>query len=284
MARRLEGKVIAITGGSSGIGAATAIECAKAGMAVTIGARRVEKLELVAEAIRKLGGRAEPIACDVDRDEDVARFIERVWETFGRLDAVFANAGYGLSLRVLDTSDEQMRAIFETNFYGTLRTLRAAIPRLRQTPDGLRHVLICSSVVSEIGPPLHGAYAATKAAQDVIGQALRAELADEGMAVTTIHPSKTRTDFFKVKAGLSDAPDGGPAEPPDVADQTPGLLTQSAEHVARKVVAALRRPRAEVWPLPAVRWGVALATAMPGLASTALRRLPRGNGKSAAGE
>lgn len=265
MARNLRDKVIVITGASSGIGAATALACARAGMHVTVAARREEKLHALAAAIEKIGRRALPLACDVDSDDDVRRLFEQSWATFGRLDAAFANAGYGLCAAVLDTSDAQHRAIFETNYFGTVRTLRAATPDLRRTPDGLKHLLICSSAASEVGLPMFGAYAATKAAQDSIAGALRAELAHERIDVTSIHPVGTRTEFFDVAGRLGGRSLGD-------STNTPSFMAQTPEQVARKIVAAIRRPRPEVWPRPSVRLGVAFATAFPRFVSFVMRR------------
>ncbi|HEX7009550.1 MAG TPA: SDR family NAD(P)-dependent oxidoreductase [Phycisphaeraceae bacterium] len=259
MARDLKDKVILITGASAGIGAATAVACAQAGMHVTLAARRQDRLRDVAERIEALGQRALPVACDVARDEDMQRLFESSWQAFGRLDALFANAGYGLCAAVMDTPDDQHRAIFETNYFGTVRCLRHALPQLRATPDGLRHLLICSSSLSEIGLPMYGAYSATKAAQDALASALRGELAHEGVAVTSVHPAGTRTEFFEVAGG------------PLGVSNTPPMMMQSPQRVAACIVRALRRPRAEVWPLPIVRLLMALSTAAPSLAAWAMR-------------
>lgn len=264
MARDLNKKLIVITGASSGIGAATARACAAAGMNVVLAARREQKLRQIATEIEQMGRRALIVNCDVSQDDEVARLFEQSWKTFGRLDALFANAGYGLFASVMETTDRQARAILETNYFGTIRCLRAGVPQLRKTPGGLSHVLICSSVVSEVSPAMHGFYAATKAAQDAIAGALRGELAVEGIHVTSVHPVGTRTEFFNTPARKM-----GKLPP----------FSQSADHVARKIVGALRRPRAEVWPLPAARLAMGLATAMPGLTAWIIklhgRRLAR---------
>ena len=267
MPRDLTDKLIVITGASSGIGAATALACARAGMNTVLAARRVEKLEEVAKQIESLGRKALAVACDVTKDDDVIQLFEKSWETFGRIDAAFANAGYGLFGAVLDTDLQTHRDIFETNYYGTLRTLRAATPYLRKTDAGLKHLLICSSVASEIGVPQFGAYCATKAAQDSIAGAMRAELADEGVTVTSVHPVGTTTEFGDQARAMST--DKRAAEH---GSNTPKALTQSAEHVAEKIVRALRRPCPEVWPSPLARYAAALTTASPRLTAWIMRR------------
>jgi short-subunit dehydrogenase len=265
--RNLTDKLIVITGASSGIGAATALACARAGMDVVLAARRVEKLQDVAKQIEGFGRKALPVACDVDRDEDVQRLFDRSWETFGRLDVAFANAGYGFFGNVLDTDLQAHRDIFETNFYGTLRTLRAATPYLRRTDAGLKHLLICSSIVSEIGIPQFSAYCATKAAQDSVAGSMRAELADEGIHVTSVHPVGTTTEFGdQARAQSADE------EMAQRGTNTPDAFTQTAEHVADCIVRALRKPRPEVWPMRSARYVAALATASPRLAAWLMRR------------
>ncbi len=266
MSRQLQDKVIVITGASAGIGAATAEACAAAGMDVVLGARRLDKLQAVAGRVQAAGRRALAVACDVRRDEDVARLMDQAMGELGRVDAVFANAGYGLRAAVLEMTDAQHRDIFETNYFGTVRTLQAAAEPMRQTEAGLRHILVCTSAASEIALPYFGAYGATKAAQDAIAGALRAELAGEGFAVTSVHPVGTRTEFFKVAGELSGTRFSEPTP------NTPPVLAQSSQAVARKVVRTLRRPRPELWPRGFVRYGLALLTAFPRLAAMAMRR------------
>ena len=267
MPRDLTDKVLVITGASSGIGAATALAAARAGMDLVLAARRTDKLGGVAKQIESLGRRALAVRCDVNVDEDVADMFSQAFDTFGRIDAVFANAGYGLFSSVIETDLQTHRDIFETNYYGTLRTLREAFPYLTKTPDGLRHLLICSSVASEVGVPKFGAYCATKAAQDSIAGAMRAELADLGVAVTSVHPVGTSTEFGE--QAREHSPDRQAAE---LGSNTPKALSQSAEHVANKIVHALHRPRPEVWPSPLSRYAVALGTACPRFAAWIMRR------------
>ncbi|MEM9415820.1 MAG: SDR family NAD(P)-dependent oxidoreductase [Planctomycetota bacterium] len=259
MARDLHDKVILITGASSGIGAATALACAKAGMHVSLVARRADKLERVAKQVSQLGGKAQFFTANVGRSADMQAAVDACWKTFGRLDAVFANAGYGLFEEVLQTRDDQARAMFDTNYFGTVYTTQAALPKLNETISGLRHVLICSSAASEIGVPMLGVYSATKAAQDSIAGAMRAELHGQNIHVTTVHPIGTKTPFMEVAGG------GGH-------DNTPPMMQQSAERVAGCIVRSLKRPRPEVWPSGLTRVGLAAGTLCPRFAAWAMRR------------
>jgi len=262
--RDLQGKTIVITGASSGIGAKTAELCGQAGMNVALGARRIDKLEDVAKRVEAAGGKALCVACDVTSDEQVQSLIDQAVETFGSLDAVFANAGYGLVYRALDTPDDKHRNMFEVNYWGTIRTVKAAKPHLDANKDGLRHILICSSAASEIGLPFYGPYAATKAAQDSVACAMRAELRDQGIVVTSIHPVGTKTDFFDEAGQLSEKENN----PPNMK----ASAMQSVDHVARCIVKALRKPKAEVWPHVGARLGIAIVTAFPFLGLAAMRK------------
>lgn len=259
MSRNLQDKVILITGASSGIGEATALACARAGMRVSLVARRGDKLQKLATQIAALGHKAHFFSADVRNRKDLRLACADCWSAFGRLDAVFANAGYGQIVNLLDMSDIDERAMFETNYFGTVNTLREAVPFMRKTDQGLNHLLVCSSAASEIGLPTLGVYSATKAAQDSVAGALRAEMHDEGFSVTSVHPIGTKTDFMRV-AGDSEN------------KNTPESLQQSPEKVAKHIVAALRRPRPEVWPSRLTRVGLALGTLCPRFASWAMRR------------
>lgn len=268
MARNLTSKVIVITGGSSGIGEATALRAAEAGMDVVLAARRTERLTEVAAPIRHRGRAVLTVPCDVTNWSDNERLFEQAWDRFGRVDVVFANAGYGMFGSVLDTPMADHRAIFEVNYFGTLHTLQAGAPYLRSTDSGLKQMLICSSAGSELALPMFGAYAATKAAQKSIGGALRAELADEGMTVTTVHPVGTKTPFFDTARERSPVTEAGD---PSTTNTPPGLM-QSSRHVAKTIVAAIRRPKPEVWPMRSSRWALALSNALPRVTACAMRR------------
>lgn len=269
----LSGKPIAISGASSGIGRATALACAKAGMPVVVGARRLDRLEAVVAEIKAAGGRALAVACDVDQEADCRRLVETTVEAFGSIYAVFANAGFGLEGPVHELTDAQLEGIIRTNFFGTLWTVRPALAHMRKAGAG--HVLICSSCVSKMGLPFHAAYSASKAMQDHIGRAMRIELAGEGIHVSTLHPIGVRTEFSERVAQKA----GGQRQ----AVRTPESMKQPPEHIAALVVASLRRPRGEIWTHLPTRLGMGLLTMLPGLADWYLaRRLRRQQGPAKA--
>ncbi|MBL0928332.1 MAG: SDR family NAD(P)-dependent oxidoreductase [Phycisphaerales bacterium] len=265
MAIDLRGKAVCITGASSGIGRATAIECARAGMPVLAAARRLDKLEAVVGEIRSMGGRAAALAVDVTDAAACDGMIRRCVEEFGGVYSVFANAGYGFELPVHETDDARLRAIFEANFFGTMNTIRPALPFMLRAGAG--HVLICSSCVSRMSLPYYGAYCATKAAQAHMGRAMNLELRGRGVYTSTVHPITTKTEFFDTARANS----GGSAA--ILSKHTPDLFAQPAEKVARAVVRCLRRPRPEVWTSLFVRWGMAVAGAFPRLGDLGLAPL-----------
>lgn len=267
----LTGKPIAITGASSGIGMITALLCARAGMPVAIAARRIDRLEQLAIEIRRGGGRAVAVACDVARPEDCARLIDVTNNEFGTLYAVFANAGYGVEGGVCDLTDKAWRDIFETNFWGTLNTIRPALPHMLAAGRG--HVMICSSVVSKIGVPNLAAYTTTKACQDHIGRALRLELGGK-VHVSTVHPIGTNTEFSQVVTEKS-------GNRPRTA-RSPEAFRQTPEDVAEAVVRCLKRPRGEVWTSTLARTLAAVSTLSPGFADFILRRHFEGKKKAIA--
>lgn len=233
MGEVLTGRPIAITGAGTGIGRATAIACARAGMPVALAGRRIEPLEEVRESIESAGGRAIAAPTDVADAEQCRDLIRRTVDAFGPIYSVFANAGYGLRGPVDALEDSAIRAIFETNFWGTLNTIRPALEVM--LPEGQGHVLICSSCLSKIGTPYTAPYSATKAAQDHFGRAMRHELSGRGIRVSTVHPIGTRTEFFDASARRSGGSRG--------AKKPPAMFTQSPERVASAVVRCLRRPR-----------------------------------------
>jgi short-subunit dehydrogenase len=261
----LRGKPIVITGASSGIGAATAIACAAAGMPVVLGARRVDKLEAVAARIRGAGGRVVVQACDVVHREDCAALVETCVREFGSIHAVYANAGYGIERSVIDTTDDEYRAIFETNFFGSLNVIRPAVAHMRKAGAG--HVLLCSSCLAKVSVPFYAAYSATKSAQAHIGRAMRLEMAGTGIEVSIVCPIGTRTEFFdtvQAKGGTDDS----------LVQHTPEGFKQSPDFVAALTVRCLRRPIPEVWTGfkgRFVRFGMSVMTLWPWLADMSLR-------------
>lgn len=264
----LYAKPIAITGASSGIGRATASACARAGMFVAVMARRGDMLDEVVAEIHESGGRATSFVGDVTDPDACKGFITHAQKELGPLHAVFANAGYGQEEPTWSMSEAALRDIFETNFWGSLNTVRPALPGMLERKRG--HVIFCSSCLSKIGLPMFGAYSATKACQDHFGRAMRHELKASGVHVSTVHPIQTRTEFSSALLERS----GKTARAENPAGR--GFI-QPAETVADAVVKCLKKPRGEVWTSTSARLAMALATASPWLADRAVARMRIGH-------
>lgn len=265
MAIDLQGKPIVIAGASSGIGAATARACARAGMPVVLGARRVERLEALAGEIEREGGRAAFAPCDVTIEGECERLVALCRERFGPVYGAYANAGYGFEAAAHRTTREQWREIFEANFFGTLRLLDAATPAMLE--QGRGHLLICSSCLGRFPTPVYSAYSATKAAQHHVGRAMGVELRAKGVFVSTVHPIGTTTEFFDTAHARSDSA--------MFTKRTPRFAMQSPERVASAIVRCLRRPRPEVWTSWPTRTAIGLAAMFPRATDAFLRRAMR---------
>ncbi len=265
MARKLEDMVVVITGASSGIGRALAEYLSARGARLTLAARRVDRLEALNA---QLGNQHQILRADVSIPPN-ADLIHHAFEHHKRIDTVVCNAGYGLSKSIEETSAEEFQQIFQTNVFGTTDLIRAALPILSQQSerDGYRgQIMIVSSAVARRGLPFFGAYSATKAAQLSIAEALRVEISPQNIAVTSVHPVGTETEFFDLAGKY-----GNREVPPPVK----GEIRQTAGTVARKMTDAIRSPRPEVWPLRSSRFGLSFATLAPGLVDRALKNYRR---------
>jgi NADP-dependent 3-hydroxy acid dehydrogenase YdfG len=194
--------ILLITGASSGIGAATA-RAAASKYRLVLAARRLEELEGLAA---ELGGeeRAIAVRCDVTEWGEVQALAAATLERFGRIDAVFANAGFGATRGFLEESPEHWRSMVLTNVYGVALTIRATLPHLLERGDG--HFLITSSVAGRRALP-GSLYSATKWAATAIGESLRQELRqmhdNHAIRVTLIEPGMVDTPFFENRPGKS---------------------------------------------------------------------------------
>jgi NAD(P)-dependent dehydrogenase (short-subunit alcohol dehydrogenase family) len=260
MARPLSGMHVLITGASAGIGAALARRLAARGARLALVARRRERLE---ELVQELGGPHLAIAADVGCEADCHRAIASAWAAWGRLDTLVCNAGYGLQRAAADTTTADWEAIWRTNLLGSAWCINAALPHLRaQEPrHGWRaQVMLVSSVLARRAAPLGAAYSATKAAQLSLAESLRVELAAQRIAVTSVHPVGTDSEFSQAAAASSGTPwHVGRREP-----------RQSPDTVAQAMERAIARPRPEAWPAWWARWAVALGALWPGLADRAM--------------
>ncbi|WP_284012397.1 SDR family oxidoreductase [Halobaculum litoreum] len=191
--RDIEGDAVAITGASSGIGAATARALAAAGVDLALGARRADRLAELAEELRdEHGVTAEPVPVDVTDSDAVDGFVADAVDALGGLDGVVVNAGVGLAGDVESMSDEDYRAMTGVNVDGAFYTARAALPHLRESSGT---VVFVASFAGEYPRPGNPVYAATKWWVRGFAHSLEGRVGADGVAVSVVNPTEVRTEF-----------------------------------------------------------------------------------------
>lgn len=189
----VEGKVVAITGASSGIGEATARLLAERGAAVVLGARRSERLDGLAGAIHDHGGQALTCATDVTRRGDLERLVTRATDEFGRLDVLVSNAGISKIGPLCDVDVDGWSAMIDVNLRGVLYGIAAALPVFQRQGQG-HFVTTVSTAGLKIAPSM-AVYAATKNAVRTLMEGLRTESTDGAVRTTSISPGYVRTEL-----------------------------------------------------------------------------------------
>jgi short-subunit dehydrogenase len=254
------GQVVLITGASSGIGAALAREFSARGADLVLAARRTDRLEGLVRELEHGGRRAVSVACDVTKDGDVERAVAAARSAFGRLDVVVANAGFGVVGSVERLTLDDYRRQFETNVYGVLRTVWAALPEVKQTRG---QIAIIGSVAGHIATPGSSPYAMSKFAVRALAEALGHELARDGVSVTLISPGFVESELRRV--------DNQGALRAATADPVPSWLVMSAARAARQIVTAIARRRREAVITGHGRVSVFLHRHVPWLTSAGIR-------------
>lgn len=188
----ISGKVVAITGASSGIGEAAAVLLAQRGAKVVLGASGDEKLKAVAERIIAGGGDADHLTIDVANKADLEKFVARARERFGRLDVLISNAGAMPVGPLDDLSVDDWERMVDVNVKGVLYGIAAALPVFRQ--QGFGHFVNVASTAARKVVPNQSVYAGTKAAVAAISDGLRQEVSKQ-LRVTVIFPGFTSTNF-----------------------------------------------------------------------------------------
>jgi 3-oxoacyl-[acyl-carrier protein] reductase len=193
MLERLDGKTILITGASAGIGHACALALAREGANLVLTARRQGRLDELAEAVQRAGGRATCVAGDARDEETAVRCVEAATGTFGGLDVLINNAGAGIYKNLVDTSADEYDHLFSTNVRSTFLFTRHAVPVMTQRLSGT--ILMISSMAGRYGFAGEAVYCATKFAQVGFAQALDKELRPSGIKVGVICPGGVKTEF-----------------------------------------------------------------------------------------
>lgn len=264
--------VILITGASAGIGAATARLFAQKGYRVVLAARRMERLQALAQDIRAQGGEALPVAADMSRLEDVQALARAALEQYGQVDVLFNNAGFG-RLDWLENLDplKDVQEQIQVNLTGLIWLAQALLPHMIARRSG--HIINMASVAGLVATPTYTVYAATKFAVHGFSEALRREVGIHGIRVSGIYPGGVDTEFAEV-AGIHRTTN----------IYTPRFMNLSAEQVAQAVWRLARRPRRMLvipWTLRVAGWANAI---MPGVLDWAIEKLfvaPERGGKSA---
>jgi NADP-dependent 3-hydroxy acid dehydrogenase YdfG len=224
--------VIAITGASSGIGEATARHLATRGARLVIGARRMDRLEALADEIRQDGGEVVPVEVDVTRRADLQRLVQTAVDRFGRLDVLVSNAGVSKLGPLADGDVDGWSAMIDVNLRGVLNGIAAAMPVFRRQGNG-HFVTTVSTAGLKIVPDM-AVYAATKNAVRTLMESLRQESTDGVIRTTSVSPGFVRTEL------------GDSIDDPDARARIRSNMDAiglSPEAVARAVAFAVEQPR-----------------------------------------
>lgn len=247
-------KVVLITGASSGIGEALARELARRGAKLVLAARRVERLESLARELSSDGSRAVACVCDVTVDGDAEKAVALARSVFGSLDVVIANAGFGIVGNVERLSLEDYRRQFETNVFGVLRTVKAALSELRAARGRLALVGSVNGYVAMNG---NSPYAMSKFAVRALATSLSLELAPDGISVTHVAPGFVDSEIRRVdNRGLVHS---------GARDPIPAWLRMRADVAARKIARAIAWRRRECVITGHGKVAVCLARWSPGM-------------------
>ncbi|WP_437812763.1 SDR family oxidoreductase [Sorangium sp. So ce1078] len=261
MREKFRNMVVVITGASSGIGRATALEFARRGAAVTLAARREQPLRELAAACEQAGGKALVVPADVTSEAAVLEIARRTTEAFGRIDVWVNNAAVTLFGLFEQTPSEPYRRVIETNLFGYIHGARAALAQFRRQGTGV--LINVGSMVSRLSEPYVSAYVASKHAIRGLSQSLRQELKvlrARDIHVATVMPATIDTPFFQHAGNYT--------------GRTPRAMppVYPPERVARAIVRLARTPRREVFVGSAARQLALLSLVAPGLAERLLAR------------
>lgn len=220
MARTIRGEVAIVTGASSGIGAATALELARRGARVVLAARRAEELAGVAHAIKEAAGEAHAIPTDVTDAKQVARLVQQATDIYGRVDVLVNNAGIGARSPLERLPADEITQIVNVNLMGAMLATRAVLPGMIERRHGA--IVSVASVAGMVA--VDPVYSATKFGLRGFALSLRRELQGSGVSVSLVSPGFIRTPLTAGRRGRMPGPDV----------------------VARAIAGLIRRPRREV--------------------------------------
>jgi short-subunit dehydrogenase len=229
----LKGKVVLITGASSGFGEDAARLFAREGCKVVLAARRVDRLQTLNGKIEADGGESIVIPVDVTDRAEIGLMVQSALDLYGHIDILFNNAGFGRMdwLENLDPERDIEQQV-QVNLLGVIQVTRALLPHMLARRSG--HIINMSSVAGLVAAPMYTIYAAAKFGVRAFSDALRREVSPFGIRVSTIHPGPSRTEF-----GLHTGASSGIRHRLNVFAR----MSMTSEYVARRVVDLARRPR-----------------------------------------
>jgi short-subunit dehydrogenase len=223
LSRSVDGRIVMITGASSGIGEASAREVGKAGGVVLLVARSADKLEALAEEVRELGGDAFAHPCDLADPDDVDRMAEEVLVEYGHVDVLINNAGKSIRRSVNRSYDRfhDYQRTMQLNYFAPVKLILNLLPVMRR--QGAGHIVNVSTIGLQVNTPRFAAYLASKAALDAFSRSIGPEVIGDGVHITTVYMPLVRTPMIA---------------PTKIYDRLPTL---SPEQAAEMIVEALRK-------------------------------------------
>jgi NAD(P)-dependent dehydrogenase (short-subunit alcohol dehydrogenase family) len=197
--KTFEGKVVLVTGGTSGIGKATAIEFARAGAKVVVSGRREKEGAEIVNEIKKLGGEAAFVRADVAKDADIQAMVQFTVDKFGKLDVAFNNAGVEWTGPLDQATETEYRRVFDINVWGVLNSMRHEIPAMLKNGGGA--IVNTSSVAGHVGLAQVSVYIASKHAVEGLTKSVALEFAKQNIRVNAVAPGIIATEMFDRFAG-----------------------------------------------------------------------------------
>src|SRR5215217_7599132 len=257
----LKDKVVLITGASSGFGAAAANRFAQEGCKVILAARRIERLEEMANELNARGGASLPIAVDVTQPAQIETLVKTAVDHYGRIDILFNNAGFGrLDWFELLDPVKDIQAQITVDLLGVIWTARAVLPQMYKQGSG--HIINMSSLAGWAAPPLYTVYSAAKFGVRGFTEALRRETIPFGINVSVVYPGGASTEFQK-HIGENKAKQRF---------VTPEWLRVTPDDVARGVVGLAKRPRRSLFLPKIMGISVFMNAHLPSLSDSAQAR------------
>jgi short-subunit dehydrogenase len=238
----LQGRVVIVTGASSGIGRATAHACAAQGAAVILAARRAERLAAVQDELAAYDAPTLAVPTDLRSESDLHNLVDETLDVFGRIDVLVNDAAADLGGLLIDNDPARVRTLVDVNFHGTLRLTQLVVPVMLRQRHG--HLVFVSSSAASVPVPAQAAYTASKAALAAFTSSLRREVDDAGLRVTLVQPALVRTPMI---AGADEVVLRGLGAPIQTPEEAAAAIVDALRFGARDVVLGGLPVRAGMW-------------------------------------